>query len=209
MSAEELYLNEIEWQKRRPPATNRRPAPLPLARGEAYPHYQLDELADGRRIIAPVLTLPTLIRGRVIAAERDRDESLGSHVVHVGLALAGLASWPVLWRLDPSRIEYQDQFRLLTTPGAAGYVTDSLIETGVRKIWRSLLSSERLHVHLVDAWREEDERLLLQPGQRIEVYGPVCALAVAEPDSGACEILFSEVDPPECWCIYPLRIDAV
>lgn len=210
MSAEGLYLSTLEWHRREPPEANRRPAALLLGQGEPFPHYQLAELPDGGQIIAPVLTLPTLTRGRVIAVERERRiPELGRYVIHVGLALSGLASWPLLWRLDPSRIEYENEFRLLTTPGTSAWVGDS-IDAGVRRVWRHLLESERLHVHLVDAWQEDDERLpLLRPGQRVEIYGPVAALAVTVPESGACEILFSEVDPPECWCIHPLSIKFV
>lgn len=208
MSAEEFYLRELEWQKRRPPEVNRRPAPLPLAQAEGWPHYGLAEQHDdGRRIVAPVYSVPTLIRGRVLCAEFDRDSDLRCYVLHVGLALSGPASWPGLWRLDRSYITHDDDLRLLVTPG--WFVTyHDAAGAGVARLRQHFHESERLHVHLIDVWRDDDERLpLLKRGQRVEIYGPVCSLAAADRENEL-DILFSELERPECWCIYPLRIDA-
>lgn len=204
----ERYLAEIEWQQRKPPEINRRRAPLFLGRGEAFPHYELETLADGSHVIAQVRSMPILVQGRVIYAERDLE--FGRHVIHVGLALSGLASWPLLWRLDPSRLEYEEEFRFLVTPGSDARVLTGAVDAGIWRIWRSILSSKRLHVHLIDTWDEDDERLpLLQRGRRVEIYGPVAALAAVPPEPDDCEILFSELDPPECWCVHPLSIKSI
>lgn len=198
-AAEDRYLHELAWHQRRPPERNQRPVRLPLLKDDAYPHYVLDELADGTQVIAQVHTPPALIRGRVIAVDIDREQ--GEHVVHVGLALAGAASWPLLWRIDASRIEYEREFRMLTTPIWHGV---DAFTAGLARLWRG---SERLHVHLLSRWHADDERLrLLRRGKRVEVYGPVATLASLTPGAGTCEPLFSEVDPPECWCIHPLSI---
>lgn len=208
MSAEQLYLSELKWHKRRPPEINRRPAPLMLARGEGWPHYEVAEYGDYRKIIAPVYSVPTRIRGRVLCAEFDRAPELSDYVLHVGLALDGPASWPLLWRLDRSYITYDGDLRLLVTPGWFMPVS-SPVDAGIARLRHGFHESERLHVHLIDAWQRDDERLAhLRRGQMVEVYGPVCALAMAnqenEPDM---DILFSELERPECWCIYPLRIE--
>lgn len=208
-AAEQRYLTELDWHKLQPPEINQRPAPLPLARGEDWPHYELAELDDGRKVIAPVYSVPTRIRGRVLCAEFDRAPELSDHVLHVGLAMAGPASWPLLWRLDPSQIVYENEFRFLVTPGwFTTYNYGDAIGAGMARLRQNFHKSERLHVHLVAAWQEDNERLqLLSRGSVVEIYGPVCAL-VAHGD-GEPEILFSEVDPPECWCIHPLAIKSV
>lgn len=196
MSAAQSYEAAVRWQT---PEINQRPAPLFPAPGEDYPCYQLD-----REHVALIHSVPARIRGRVLYAERERDPSLRDYVLHVALALSRPASWPVLWRLDRTRLEYSGAYRVAVTPGYTLSYSDAAGQFAARLVYRH--RSNLLHVHLIDRWPLADERLTtLKRGARIEIRGAVCTLARGEP-SGHVEPLFFEVEPPECWCIHPLEI---
>lgn len=139
MSAAQRYEAALSW---RTPEVNQRPTPLFPAPGEGYPCYPLDE-----QHVALIHSVPARLRGRVLFAERDRDPALRDYVMHVAIALSGPASWPVLWRLDRTRLEYSGAYRVAATPGHTLAYSDAAGQFAARLAYR--YRGNLLHVHLI------------------------------------------------------------
>lgn len=183
----------------REPVVNTRPRPLDLggtASGPGdYPRVFLGVTADARDARALILSEPCVIRGRVIAVHRDH--GMPDFAVNVGLALSGLCSLPVLWRLAEPKQAYFDQGDGLTARALTWSIPAGLLGGFVRR-------SGFLHVHLFDDWKCRTQALdTLRVGERVEIECAIAALVAVDVDGGH-DVLFQETD--DCWCAYPLRI---
>lgn len=197
----EIMLDRWRAAQNMPPPVNQRPGWLDGATvqepGE-YPYFFLARASDGREVRALIRTAPCLIRGRVVAVERDR--FMPDFVVNVGLALSGFASLPFMWRLATPRQVYLEQDDGLVARALAWSFSPVGLLAGL------IRRSQFLHIHLFRDWSENRAALdrLQQLGEVVEIKAAVAALAAVDMETGEHEILFQETD--ECWCAYPLTI---